>query len=178
MRETSWGLEDIIPVDRIFIVAVFRRELWERLGGFRSDLRYAEDYDFWLRALAARAKHRFTPQYLATYVETATGKSRNRIPHAEAQIRIFSDLAATPGLTEDEITLCGEKLLGLRARIERVQLEARLQEGDFAGARGVYSGLSAAYLSKPMYAAGWVAMMLSPRLYARLFARRAARRTA
>lgn len=176
--ETTWTLEDLIPVDHIFIISVLTRELHGRLGGFRSDLRYAEDYDFWLRALASGATHRFTPQLLATYVETATGKSRNRIPHAEAQIRIFSDLAAMPGLSAREVALCEKKIADLKARIERVRLEARLQERDYAGARGAYAGLSAAYISKPKYAAGWVAMMISPRLYAALFAKRSARRTA
>jgi glycosyltransferase involved in cell wall biosynthesis len=177
-RETSWTLADLIPVDRIFIMATLRRDLHTRVGGFRSDLRYAEDYDFWLRSLALGATHRFTPQLLGTYLESPSGKSKHRIPHAEAQIRIFSDLAAMPELSARERSLCERKLADLRARIERVKLETRLQEGDFADARATYARLSAAYISKPMYAAGWVAMMLSPRLYARLFASRSARRSA
>jgi GT2 family glycosyltransferase len=177
-QETSWGLADLIPIDRIFIMATFKRDLHARTNGFRSDLRYAEDYDFWLRAMALGATHRFTPQLLGTYVESASGKSKHRIPHAEAQIRIFADLAAMPELSASERALCERKLADLRARIERVKLETRLQDGDFAEARATYGGLSAAYISKPMYAAGWVAMMLSPRLYARLFASRSARRSA
>jgi glycosyltransferase involved in cell wall biosynthesis len=177
-QETSWGLADLIPIDRIFIMATFKRDLHARVDGFRNDLRYAEDYDFWLRAMALGATHRYTPQLLGTYVESASGKSKHRIPHAEAQIRIFTDLAAMPELSASERALCERKLADLRARIERVKLETRLQEGDFADARATYTRLSAAYISKPMYAAGWVAMMLSPRLYARLFASRSAKRSA
>jgi glycosyltransferase involved in cell wall biosynthesis len=175
--ETSWVLEDIIPMDRIFIVATMRRSLHERIGGFNSELRYAEDYDFWLRALARGARHRFTPGLLATYVESATGKSKNRIPHAEAQIRIFADLAATPELTDAQRKMCERKLADLSTRIERVRLEDRLRSGDFTDARSTYARISAAYLSKPMYAVGWIAMMISPRLYAGLFAARSARRS-
>jgi GT2 family glycosyltransferase len=177
-RETSWTLEDIIAVDRIFIVSTVRRELYERIGGFTSALRYAEDYDFFLRALARGATHRYTPQQLATYVESATGKSKNRVPHAEAQIRIFENLADMPELADGQRDLCEEKLAGLRTRIKRVQLETRLQSGDFSEARQSYGRISAAYISKPMYVLGWVVMMLNPRLYARLFAARSARRSA
>ncbi len=177
-QETSWTLEDIIPIDRIFIVATLRRTLYERIGGFKAGLRYAEDYDFWLRALAKGARHRFTPQVLATYVESATGKSKDRIPHAEAQIRIFADLAQMAELSAAQRDMCERKLADLRTRIERVRLEDRLRSGDFAGARKAYGRVSAAYLSKPMYAVGWIAMMISPRLYARLFAARSARRSA
>lgn len=36
--------------------AVIRRELHERLGGYRSDLSGGEDYEFWFRALSAGAR--------------------------------------------------------------------------------------------------------------------------
>jgi glycosyltransferase involved in cell wall biosynthesis len=179
VRETSWTLDDLIPLDRIFIMATVRRDTHQRVGGFRGDLRYAEDYDFWLRALAQGARHRFTPQSLGVYVESASGKSKNRIPHAHAQIRIFEDLSgATPGLSDAQRAACNRKLAGLRTRIERIQLETRVLEGDYKGARAEYMRVSDAYLSKSKYAAGWVAMMASPRLYARLFAARDAKRSA
>lgn len=174
--ETSWTLDDLIPVDRIFIVATLRRELWERLGGFRSELRYAEDYDFWLRALASGARQVYTPQRLATYVESAGGKSKNRIPHARTQIRIFEDLSAMPGLTDSQRRLCAEKIAALRTRIERVELEARLQRGEYGGARATYLRVRSAYISAPKYVAGLALMMLSPRLYASVFTSREARR--
>jgi glycosyltransferase involved in cell wall biosynthesis len=177
-RETSWTLDDLIPVDRIFIMAVIRRDTHARLGGFRDDLRYAEDYDFWLRALALGATHRFTPVSLGIYVESAAGKSKNRIPHAQAQIRIFEDLSAMPELSQAQRAAAERKLDGLRTRIARVKLETRVLAGDYAGARGEYARVSGGYISRRKYAIGWVAMMLSPRLYARLFAVRDAKRSA
>ena len=177
-RETSWTLDDLIPVDRIFIMATVRRATHQRIGGFRSDLRYAEDYYFWLRALAQGARHRFTAQSLGTYVESASGKSKNRIPHAEAQIRIFEALAAMPELTDAQRALCARKLEGLHTRIRRVRLETRVVEGDYAGARGEYLRVADAYIDKRKYAMGLAAMMIIPRLYARLFAARKAKRAA
>jgi hypothetical protein len=174
--ETSWTLDDLIPEDRIFVMAAVRRELWKRLGGFRTTLRYAEDYDFWLRALAGGATHRYTPQRLATAVFRTTSKSKNLIPHAEAQIRMFEDLSAMRGIAGRQQALIAEKIAALRARIERVELEERLQRGDYSGARAAYRRLRPAYRSARLYAVGLAAMTLSPALYAKLFAARRAGR--
>lgn len=176
-RETSWTLSDIIIVNRINITSAVRRELWARVGGFTDGLRYAEDYDFWLRSLALGARHIFTPQRLGIYVNRAGGKSKNRIPHAQAQLGIFTRLAQVPELSEIQRALCAEKLELLEKRIARLELEARLQNGEYAGARRDYLGLRSAYNSPAMYAAGMALMLASPRLYASVFGARDARRT-
>jgi len=175
--ETSWALSDLIFVDRIFVMAAVKRELWERVGGFCTDLRYAEDYDFWLRSLALGARQIFTPQRLGVAVSLASSKSKDRIPHAESQIRIFSDLAAMPELSAEQRRQCAEKIALLHTRIARVELETRLQRGDYARARRTYLRVRSAYLSSRLYLAGLAVMLVSPRLYASLFARRDARRS-
>lgn len=174
--ETSWTLSDLIFVDRIFVMAAIRRDLWERVGGFRTDLRYAEDYDFWLRSLALGARQIYTPQRLGVAVSRDGSKSRNLGAHAESQISIFRDLAAMPELTQMQRAQCAQKIELLRTRIARVELEARLQRGDFSGARRAYLGVRRAYLSGGKYAAGLAVMLVSPRLYASVFARRDARK--
>jgi hypothetical protein len=176
-RQTSWTLEDIIIVNRIYITAVLRRDLWARMGGFTAGLRYAEDYDFWLRALAQGATQIYTPQRLGVYLERADGKSKNRIPHAQAQIGIFTSLAAMPELSDDARRLCAEKIGLLEKRIERIELEARLHRGDYSGARRSYLKVRSAYNSQAKYAAGLALMLLSPRAYSAAFGVRGARRT-
>ena len=174
--ETTWTLDDLIPEDRIFVMAVVRRDLWERIGGFRTDLRYAEDYDFWLRAFVAGATHRYLPRRLATAVFRSAGKSKNLIAHAEAQVRMFEDLSAVPELTQAQRRLCAEKLAALRARVARVQLEERLQRGDYTDAVRTYRATRSAYISGAKYRLGLAAMIVSPALYARIFAARKAGR--
>lgn len=44
--------------------ALVRRALHEKLGGFREDYAAGEDYDFWLRALAAEATFYYDPRVL------------------------------------------------------------------------------------------------------------------
>jgi hypothetical protein len=175
-RETSWTLDDLIPEDRIFIMAITRRDMWERIGGFRSDLRYAEDYDYWLRALAQGATHRYLPERLATLVFRTDSKSKNLVPHAQAQIGMFTDLAREHDLTSHQHDLVERKIASLRARVRRVELEDRLRRGEFAGARREYLAIRSAYLSQPAYFAGLAMMLVSPRLYVRASARRLASR--
>ena len=174
--ETSWTLSDLIFVDRIFVMAAIRRDLWKRIGGFRTDLAYAEDYDFWLRSLALGARHVYTPQRLGIAVSRSGSKSKNLIPHAESQIRIFRDLAAMPELTARQRELCAEKIELLRTRIARVELETRLQSGDTTGARREYLRVRSAYLSPRLYVFGLALMLVSPRLYSSVFAGRDARK--
>jgi hypothetical protein len=176
VRETSWTLDDIVIVNRIYITAVVRRDLWARIGGYTAGLRYAEDYDFWLRALASGARQIYTPQRLGIYLERADGKSKNRIPHAQAQVGVFTRLAAMPELTDAQRKLCAEKISLLQTRIARIELEARLQDGQYAGARRAYLGVRSAYNSQAKYVAGLALMLASPRLYAAAFGARDARR--
>jgi hypothetical protein len=129
-----------------------------------------------LRALALDARHIYTPQRLGIYMERADGKSKNRIPHAQAQIGIFTELAAQPQISDLARRLCAEKIGLLRTRIERLELEARLQRGDYSSARGSYLKVRSAYNSQPKYALGLVLMLVSPRLYAAAFGARDARR--
>lgn len=174
--ETSWTLDDIIIVNHIFITAVVRRDLWARVGGYTAGLRYAEDYDFWLRALALGARQIYTPQRLGIYMERTGGKSKNRIPHAEAQIGVFTRLAAMPELNDKQRKLCADKVGLLETRIARIELESRLQQGQYAGARRAFLGVRSAYNSQGKYAVGLALMLVSPRLYAAAFGARDARR--
>ena len=61
--------------------------------------------------------------------------------------------------------------------IARLELESRLQAGDYAGARRAYLGVRSAYKSRGMWTSGLVLMLLSPRLYTAVFSARNARRT-
>jgi GT2 family glycosyltransferase len=175
-RETSWTLDDIILVNRIYITAVVRRDLWARAGGYTAGLRYAEDYDFWLRALAIGARQIYTPQHLGIYHERPDGKSKNRLAHAQAQLGVFTRVAAMPELSDAQRRLCAEKIGLLGERIARIELEARLQRGEYHGARRAYLGVRSAYNSQAKYAVGLALMLVSPRLYASVYGARDARR--
>lgn len=48
----DYSLEKMLLDNVVFVTALFRREDWERAGGFRTTMKYGmEDYDFWLSIL-------------------------------------------------------------------------------------------------------------------------------
>jgi glycosyltransferase involved in cell wall biosynthesis len=55
-REVVWEcgpcrLPEMLFGNTVVCTSVFRREGWERAGGYREDLKMAEDWDFWLSLL-------------------------------------------------------------------------------------------------------------------------------
>jgi len=63
----EFTLEQLIDANLILApAAVCTRALFERVGGLREGV-YVEDYDFWLRALAAGARHVYIPAVLVRY---------------------------------------------------------------------------------------------------------------
>lgn len=62
------SLRDMIADDTaVFIMTVFRREVFERVGGLDESKWRSEDYDFWLRAAVAGFVFRRNPQPLGRY---------------------------------------------------------------------------------------------------------------
>lgn len=172
LRERPFTLEEMIEADLVFVIAVFRKSIHERVGGFREGLPYGEDYDFWLRCFAVGAQHVYTPQVLAVHVRSATSKSANLSAHAAGIKRILTDLGEQQTLSSAEREALARSLHAIEMRIERVTLESRLKSGDFRGARSAYMKTRPAYISPAKFLAGLAVIAISPRLYAVLLARR------
>lgn len=60
-------LDMVEHVDSMFIMTMFRREVYETLGGFNESLFRSEDYEYWLRAAAAGFRVVSCPRPLARY---------------------------------------------------------------------------------------------------------------
>lgn len=112
--EQSFTLEDMFSACHIFTIAVFSRELFDRVGGIRPDV-YCEDLDFWLRAFSlGAATHRYIPMPLALYT-VSEGQMTADVARVHAsRIRIYGDLLASGVLTDDQAALA-------RAAIERTR---------------------------------------------------------
>lgn len=101
-RVFSATVDDLIDEPLIYGTAAFRREWFDRLGGFRADY-YNEDYDFWLRALIAGAKHVYNPEPLALYRVTPGQKTEDGVRMRQEDIRILEDAIASGGLTAEQV---------------------------------------------------------------------------
>ena len=97
----SWSLEDLF--DRCFysVGACYRRSLFERVGGYREDI-YGEDYDFWLRAMAAGARHVYLPEALTLHRVSEGQKSTDRRRAYESDIRSITTVVESGTLSEQQ----------------------------------------------------------------------------
>lgn len=165
----SFSLDEMIERNRLHVTTVFAPAVHRLAGGFRNV--YAEDYDFWLRALAGGAKHLHDPEVLAVYRVSPGGKNAARDVAAKSVAAILSDLAPTPGLDARTRRLAERMAAYYTASPARWLLEERLRNGDVCDARRTYREVRAAYLSAPKYVVGLAAVTISPRLFARLLSR-------
>lgn len=99
-RALSLSVDDLIDECWIFGgAASIRREMLEQVGGFRAEMR-CEDYDLWLRALAAGARHRYIPEHLYVWSMGVPGRmNEDPVPSFESYIVILQDLIARGILT-------------------------------------------------------------------------------
>lgn len=51
-RMQEFNAEQLKIYNHLLIASIFRKSLWERIGGFRQNVRGYEDWDFWLAALS------------------------------------------------------------------------------------------------------------------------------
>jgi len=165
---TEFVLDDFLESNPIFGAAVFKRAMIERLGGYREDLLNAEDYDFWIRAVASGARVLHNPIVLAHYRKHPGNKSGNAAAAARALVRILEELAQRPGLDQSVSEHLARVLTRRRAAVKRRELESRMLAGDLAGARSAFWSARRGFASRSKYAAALGLVLVSPRLYTRL----------
>jgi len=118
----------------VFIMSIFRRRVYDKLGGFDESLRTNEDYDFWLRA--AIAGHRFhrNDEPLGWYRRRDDSLSAGELRMLRGIMRVFQK--TRPALLDRATELA--ILDGQLARFETARLaaEARtaIEAGDFGAA--------------------------------------------
>ena len=100
-RKESLPTEDVIRTCFYSVGASFRREWHSKIGGYRTSV-FGEDYDFWLRAMASGAKHRYSPELLSLHRVSSTQKSANLKKAYQSDIDIVRYLAANYDLTPSQ----------------------------------------------------------------------------
>lgn len=100
--QMSLSVDDMLDEPLIYGTAAFRRELFERVGGFRADF-YNEDYDFWLRIMISGARHIYTPQALALYRVNPGQKTEDGVRMRLEDIKILRSAIESGGLSGPQI---------------------------------------------------------------------------
>jgi glycosyltransferase involved in cell wall biosynthesis len=127
----------------IFIMSVFRRRVYETIGGFDEGFRSNEDYDFWLRAAIAGFRFRRNDRPLCHYRRRDDSVSAVDTRMLTGILRVYDKIR--PLLADRAVEL---KILEAQtARFERESLAAHarqaLSEGDVATAAAHLSALYA-----------------------------------
>ena len=104
--------------------ATYRREVFDRIGGYRTGI-YAEDYDFWLRALARGATHGYLDTPLSVHRLGETQKSADKERLLRSGIRIRAELAESGLLSKAEIAAIQASIHERRLRIARLEPDRR-----------------------------------------------------
>jgi glycosyltransferase involved in cell wall biosynthesis len=102
----------ILEANFVSTMSVFPRRIVDELGGFDEDLRRAEDWDFWLRAIHAGhlVSHQPTPLALYRWSDTGLTSSRSAM---DADVRkVLQKASRSGGLTPEESAYLDRRLSG------------------------------------------------------------------
>ncbi|MDZ4169158.1 MAG: glycosyltransferase family A protein [Coriobacteriia bacterium] len=98
----SLRLEDVIRWCFYSVGATYRREWFDRVGGYRMGV-FGEDYDFWMRAMALGARHRYLPSALSLHRKSEAQKSADVERAYLSDIRLVTDLRRDFKLSREEV---------------------------------------------------------------------------
>jgi hypothetical protein len=130
-------LENIIQNDSaVFIMTVFRREVFERIGGFDEGQWTSEDYDFWIRAALAGFVFRVSTRPLARY-------RRHEGSLSADSARMLRGILHTYGKTRGACPVGSTAHVALERQIGRFERELLLVEGKQALERRDYQTAAA-----------------------------------
>jgi glycosyltransferase involved in cell wall biosynthesis len=129
----SLELGDVIRLCFYSVGAVYRRELFATVGGYRSDV-FGEDYDFWLRAMASGARHRYLPEPLSLHRVSATQKSASLETAYRSDIRLVTDLRRDFALSAEDRRAVDECVLERQRLIAQLGPSPRSTPGRLRGA--------------------------------------------
>jgi hypothetical protein len=73
LPSSAWNAERLAQTNLCFCVTAFRREIWERVGGYRTNVRGYEDWDFWIAAASLGYRGLRIALPLFNYRVSATG---------------------------------------------------------------------------------------------------------
>lgn len=150
--------------DSVFIQSVFRREVYETIGGFNESLFRSEDYEFWLRAAAGGFTFLTHPEPLGKYRRRSGSLTTNQDGMFEDIMKV---LASARGFRH---RARAEELGAIDRQLERLQCEflltkakAAMLRRDFAEARSRFWELYRRGRGLP-YAAVSVGLRVAPGL--------------
>jgi glycosyltransferase involved in cell wall biosynthesis len=122
----------------VSVMSVFPRTLLAEIGGFDEDLRSAEDWDFWLRAVFVgwTVVHQPAPLALFNRSQLTMSSARDRVHEAER--RVLEKMSLRDDLTVDERRYVKLRLASDPPSALAARADAAVDRGDWSEARRNY----------------------------------------
>jgi glycosyltransferase involved in cell wall biosynthesis len=159
----------------VFIMTVFRRRVYDAIGGFDETFRTNEDYDYWLRAALAGFRFRRNDSPLGRYRRRQDSLSADDLRMVEGLLRVYAKLRAALADRPRERALVERQIARFTTTLHEVEARHALASGDVAAAAPHLDALHArrggARIAVARLMARW-----APGLLARAYDARRARR--
>jgi glycosyltransferase involved in cell wall biosynthesis len=136
--DLSGMLEDETAV---FIMSVFRRDVYETIGGFDESLRTNEDYDYWLRAASAGFRFHRNDQPLGHYRRRDDSLSADEVRMLRGILRVLEKTRPALAGRPRELAVLERKAAEFEGRCLVAEARLALEAGDFPTARARLAAL-------------------------------------
>ena len=164
---------EILRRNFVFGAAAIRRERLFAVGGFDRSLRYAADWDLWIRMIRSGSRAGLVSEPLYRYRIGPQALSAQRAPLVRGFVTVLERAAARLDLGPDDRLAVEDAIATRRRELLALELDRSLAEGGSAARRPAVALLGSG-LQPPRARAKAAMALLAPGVAARLYARRRA----
>ena len=131
----------IADEESIFIMSVFRREVYARLGDFDESMRTNEDYDYWLRAAAAGFHFARQDRPLGQYRIRGDSLSASDERMLAGILRVYAKLAPALENRPDERAILERQVARFEGELLATRAKQAIETGRFTEAAALLDAL-------------------------------------
>lgn len=154
----------IADEEAVFIMSVFRRRVYETIGGFDETMRTNEDYDYWLRAAAAGFRFGRNPLPLARYRRRDDSLSASEPRMVSGILRVYEKARTYCPEHGEARRLIDAQIARFREHRELAEARVALARRDYPAAARALNALTSMRPSLRNRAAAFLARYAGPAL--------------
>jgi glycosyltransferase involved in cell wall biosynthesis len=160
--------------EAIFIMSVFRRPVYETVGGFDESMRSNEDYDYWIRAALAGFTFARNDRPLGKYRRRADSLSAGDIRMLKGILYVYAKTRPSLQQRPQELAILDRQVRRFEIDLLAAEARAAIERADFETAA---ANLDALHARKPTSAITVARLMAhwAPSLLSRAYNLRRAR---
>jgi glycosyltransferase involved in cell wall biosynthesis len=160
--------------EAVFIMTVFRRTVFETIGGFDETMRTNEDYDFWLRAALAGFKFARNDKPLGVYRRRGDSLSAGDVRMLRGILHVYAKTRPALHNLPVERAILDRQVQRFEVELLAAEARAAIERGDFQTAA---MNLDALHARRPRTAVRIARLLVhwTPSLLSRAYGLRRAR---